>query len=63
MVILANGNNGNDEDEDNEDGNEESLAEASLPLEIVIKEARSLSVSAPEVPILTRDVLQLSTDS
>ena len=41
MVILANESNGNKEDEDEEDGNEESLAEASLPLEIAINEVRS----------------------
>ena len=48
-------NNGNDEEDDDEDGNEESLAKASLPLENVIKEARSLSVSDPDVHVITID--------
>ena len=51
-VILAGGNDG-DENNDNEDGDEGSLAEASLPLEITINKVRSLSVSAPNVPIIT----------
>ena len=54
-VILVNGSNGNDEEDNDEDGNEESLAEASLPVENIIKEARSLSVSAPDVPVVTID--------
>ena len=54
-MILANESNGNEEDKDDEDGNEESLAEVSLPLELVIQETRSLSVSAPQVPIVTID--------
>ena len=51
-VILAGGNDG-DENNDDEDGDEGSLAEASLPLEITINKVRSLSVSAPNVPIIT----------
>ena len=51
-VILAGGNDG-DENNDNEDGDEGSLAKASLPLEITINKVRSLSVSAPNVPIIT----------
>ena len=45
----------NGEEDDDEDGNEESLAEASAPLDNVIKEARSLSVSDPEVNVITID--------
>ena len=51
-VILAGGNDG-DENNDDEDGDEGSLAKASLPLEITINKVRSLSVSAPNVPIIT----------
>ena len=51
-VILAGGNDG-DENNDDEDGDEGSLAKASLPLEITIDKVRSLSVSAPNVPIIT----------
>ena len=56
-VILAGGNK-DDENDGDEDGDEGSLAEASLaeagsPLEITIKEVRSLSVSTPNVPIIT----------
>ena len=51
-VILAGGNNGNENDDD-EDGDKGSLAEASLLLEITINEVLSLSVSAPNMPIIT----------
>ena len=43
------------EENDDEDGNEESLAKASMPVESIIKEARSLSVSASGVPVVTID--------
>ena len=39
----------------NEDGAEESLAEISVPLELAIQDIRSLSVSAPQIPIVTID--------
>ena len=52
-TVILNIRNG--EEDDDEDGNEESLAEASVPLDNVIKEARSLSVSDPEVNVITID--------
>ena len=51
-VILAGGNDG-EENDDDEDGDKGSLAEASLLLEITINEVLSLSVSAPNMPIIT----------
>ena len=57
-VILAGGNDNVESNEDGDNGDEGSLAEASLaeassPLEITIKEVCSLSVSAPNIPIIT----------
>ena len=52
-VILAGGNDNVESNEDGNNGDEGSLAEASSPLEITIKEVRSLSVSTPNVPIIT----------
>ena len=59
---MADGNNNNsgrnnDDDEDGDEGNlaEASLAEASSPDEIIIKEVRSLSVSSPHMQIITID--------